>query len=715
MNRVNLRLPVVIAVAVWLTAGAVMGSLTSRVADWFVMTDELLYERLAISIVRWGSLVPHVHREVVPNLNQLYPIVLAWSYRDPSIHDSLHDAHLLNAFIMTSAAVPAFFLARRVTSNAWAGVVVAFLSVALPWLVLASFLLTEVVAYPVFLWAMLAGQRALANPTRANDGILLAALGAGVLARTQFIVLAGILLIAIAGLALAEGEGSYLLRLRSAGRAHIVLLAGYAVVAVIALVLLASGHNPLGTYRSTATGGVVPANILPQAAAHLAVLALATGFLPFIVGGGWLVSNLARATSRERNAFAWLATSAVVVLTLEVTSFNLRFGGGVVRDRYLFYLAPLLLVALAAGLTDRLPKWSIALPLAIVVVGFIEWHPVAYSKLNVDTPASIVVNWLLDTMKSVGTARLFLIASAILLAVVYLEGALLLGRRVLVPLIVALLLVALPAETAYAFKRLFAVNGTSGLPLTLDQSVVFSWVDREITTNSEAMMIPYPVLRADYWANVGFWWDLEFWNRSVDREGGTPGMFEGTPAGTFPKIALRFDPHTGRANADFDSYVAQAVAETRFHIAGRQLTTQRDVSIVFPDRPWHADWTTNGLYPDGWTVPAHTAHIVIYPRPGVRQAEARTITVSLLAPGDVTTRNVTLAGEHFGVGPTTTTRTLTVCVRPDSPASVKLSAEGSSSIYGIPSSPEAAGRPRAAGVLVQQIALADATGAHCAS
>ena len=45
-----------------------------------------------------------------------------------------------------------------------------------------------------------------------------------------------------------------------------------------------------------------------------------------------------------------------------------------------------------------------------------------------------------------------------------------------------LLLVALPAETGYAFKRLFAVNGTSGLPLTLDQSIVFGWVDRTITT-----------------------------------------------------------------------------------------------------------------------------------------------------------------------------------------------------------------------------------------
>ena len=107
---------------------------------------------------------------------------------------------------------------------------------------------------------------------------------------------------ALVGLALTGGDGSYLARLWEAARAHAVLLGGYALLAVVALGLLASGRNPLGTYKSTATGGVLPANILPQAAAHLAVLALASGLLPFIVGGGWLVSNLTRSSTTERRA-----------------------------------------------------------------------------------------------------------------------------------------------------------------------------------------------------------------------------------------------------------------------------------------------------------------------------------------------------------------------------------------------------------------------------
>jgi hypothetical protein len=42
-------------IALWLVSGAVLGFVTAHVADWFVMTDELLYERLALSVDRLGS------------------------------------------------------------------------------------------------------------------------------------------------------------------------------------------------------------------------------------------------------------------------------------------------------------------------------------------------------------------------------------------------------------------------------------------------------------------------------------------------------------------------------------------------------------------------------------------------------------------------------------------------------------------------------------
>ena len=81
------------------------------------MTDELLYERLAMSVSQLGSPLPHVHGELLPNLNQLYPLLIAPAFSGGLVPGSLDQAHALNAWIMSSACIPAFLLARRVTGR----------------------------------------------------------------------------------------------------------------------------------------------------------------------------------------------------------------------------------------------------------------------------------------------------------------------------------------------------------------------------------------------------------------------------------------------------------------------------------------------------------------------------------------------------------------------------------------------------------------------
>src|SRR5918911_2511957 len=168
-------------VALWLLAGSTLQLLTTRVADWFVMTDELLYERLAISVARGRSPLPRVHQVLVPSIAQLYRVLIAPVFGDRLVPPSLHDAHFLNAFVMSSACIPAFLLARRVAGPraAW---VVAAASLCLPWLVLSSFLLTEVAAYPAFLWAIYAIHAAAERPSPRNDALALLGIGLAVLA-----------------------------------------------------------------------------------------------------------------------------------------------------------------------------------------------------------------------------------------------------------------------------------------------------------------------------------------------------------------------------------------------------------------------------------------------------------------------------------------------------------------------------------------------------
>jgi hypothetical protein len=701
-----------VPIVLWLALGAALAAITSRVADWFVMTDELLYERLALSIARTHSPLPRVHGELVSNINQLYPLIIAPLYRHGAILHGFHETHVLNAFVMSSAALPAYLLARRVSQSAWLPFVVAIATVVVPWITLSSFLLTEVAAYPAFVWALLGSQAAISKPSVRNDVLAVAGIALAVLARTQFYALAAILPIALLGRATVEH------RLKETVRTHRALVVLYAIGAVAAIALAATGHSPLGTYSQTTSGNPLPLRIFELAPAHLAIVALAGGLLPFLAGGAWLVSNVVRSESVERASFAWLGLVTVVVLTLEVASFDVRFGGGVIRERYLFYLTPLLLVALSAALTaPRWPRWSLAVPVAIGAFGFWQAPLPTFVKLNVDTPASVLNDWLLSTMHGVGGARAFLVLVMVVLALVFIECAALLPRLPVAISLSALLLVALPAETGYAFKRLFAVDGTAGLPLTLDQSVVFGWVDREITTNSEAVMVPYPVLRADYWASVGFWWDLEFWNKSVDREAAPDGEFSGTPSGSFPKLDLRFDPRTGRANVDLDSYIAQSTADARFHVAGRFLVTERGVSIVFPDRPWRADWVSYGLYDDGWTRPGTTARIRVFAVPGQKTALARPLTLSLNAPGDVASRSLTIRSgasvQRVAITQAVVQQAVSVCVPPHGFTDVSLRARGSSAIYGDPTTVQSAGLPRSAGVLVGQVSLGDASATRC--
>jgi hypothetical protein len=670
----------------WLMFGGALAWITSKVADWFVMTDELLYERLALSIDRLHSPVPHVHGAVVGNIGQLYPLMLAPVFATGTVADGLHRAHVLNAFLITSAAIPAYLLALRVTRSVWAATLAAALTVVTPWMVLASFLLTGNVAYPAFLWALLAFHVAITEPSRRHDALAGLALVVAVTARTEFVVLALVLAVMCA----------------RRWREHRVLVGVLIVGAALALVALAAGHNPLGTYSSTASGNPVPTEVVPSFFSHLAAVAVGLGLVPFIVGGAWLL---------RRDTFASLALLTTGALTLEVASFNVRFGGGLVRDRYIFYLAPVFAIAFAAALASwERPSWKLAVPVGVLGLGFAAAPLPIFDKLNVDTPVSIVDGYLRREVGGLAGARIFLVVATVIGAAVVVEAGLLLGRRAVVPL-AALALLVTTTETGYAIERLFRVDGTAGRPLTVDVSPELAWVDRIVGRNGSVTMVPYPIVPGDYWSSAAYWWDFEFWNVSAERTAGIPGAFEWTPS-TFPKLALTFD-RVGRANVSPPGDVAQAVGDTRFHVAGTVVTNNRNVFLVEPERPWRADWTTTGLYDDGWTKPGLVARIRVYAYPGQDRSVQRTVTVSAFAPSGVGSRPLTVGGSRVTAGENEVSADAAVCVPPNGSAEIPVRVDGASAIYGNTRTDLTVGEPRAGGVQISRIYLSGRIGADC--
>jgi hypothetical protein len=687
--------------ALWLALGGILAILTTQVADWYVMTDELLYERLAISIGQLHSPLPHIHGHLIGNVNQLYPLLLAPLFDGSLVPDGLRDAHVLNAFVMSSAAIPAFLLARRVTNGSRLAYVVAVLTVCLPWIVLSSFLMTESVAYPAALWAILALHNAAIAPRARNDVLLLVAIGVAILARTQFAVLLAIVPVAL----LLDRPSPRRLVFQ-----HRLLAGTYAVLTLVAIVLAAAGNlsRALGTYSVTAEGNIAPSGMPRSLLEHLAPLGLGVGIVPFMLGVAWLLSSVVQERTRAQRAFASIAAVTIIALLLEVTSYDLRFGFGRLHDRYLFYVVPLLLIAFVAMLLERTwRRWAIIAGGALLALAFAFVPVFSFHKFNVDSPVTYLNETLLGIGGSESGAQLFL--SFVAIAVMLL---LLAPRRVAVAL-AALAIVLAPVQTAAAFARLFNHDGTSGRPLTLDQSVVFDWLDRKVGTHSSVTMVPYPFIYADYWDNVGYWWNVEFWNSSVRRAAVYDGAFTNTPE-TFPTTTLSFDRATGRANVSPSTYVAQAVAETRFGLAGTVIDEDRGVQLLRADRPWRARWLAFGLYRDGWTIPKVPGTIRIFARPGERAREQRYVTLSVRAPNDVAPRPFSFrsnASSWSGkAGTQPQSKQLSVCVPPNGYADVRVDAPEYSPIYGDPrSEPSFVSYARSGGVLVTGIALADET------
>jgi len=441
---------------------------------------------------------------------------------------------------------------------------------------------------------------------------------------------------------------------------------------------------------------------------HAAEVALGVGFLPGIFGAAWLS---ARAVRLE--VAPLVASLAGLLVLFEATSFDVRFGGDLPHDRYLFYAAPLLLIGVVGALeVAQLTRWSLVAPFAVVLAGMATAILPLYDKFNVETPASTVDNYLVSSGGGVTGARVTLAVCAVLLLAIYGLARWFLPRRLVAIVLVAATAAFLTAETAYGFKRLFAVDGTAGRPITVSQGNVFDWIDRTVGPTASVTFVTYAQIVDDYNATAAYWWDIEFWNRSVVRAAYYGGKFAEIQS-TFPRLDLRFDPKTGRASTSATRYVAQSDRETRFRFHGPTVSVTRDVRLIDAGDDWRADWLSSGLDDDGFTLPGRPVGVRVFSTPGQSKPTMRYVTFQLQAgdapesaviTSDAGRREATLApnGETF-------TQAM-VCVPPRGHATIHLAVHGTAEVYGDMGTKAGIGTNRIRGLHVLRISLADETG-----
>src|SRR5262249_54480469 len=183
--------------------------------------------------------------------------------------------------------------------------------------------------------------------------------------RTQFFLLALLVPLALVvhevGFAAAtrnEGgkRGSVASAIRTAVLRQRVLVAASLVGLLVAGGLAAGDRlgSVLGNYGTTLRGGLFPAGLWHAAADHFDRVAVGIGIVPFLLASAWAIATLIRPTSKQAHAFAVVLLVLAPLLTLQAASFDLRFTPGAFpQERYLFYVAPLLLVGMVACVLER--------------------------------------------------------------------------------------------------------------------------------------------------------------------------------------------------------------------------------------------------------------------------------------------------------------------------------------------------------------------------
>ena len=608
-----------------LAAAGLAASYAARTTTWAVMTDELQVARLAVSIAETLSPVPTIHGVYYGAHSQLYPLLLAPLYGVLSAPAAAAAAHALNGGLIAGAAVPAYLLARSVTGSRSAGYVAAALTAFTPWLALSATLLTENAAYPAFAWSVLLCHRALAEPSPRRDALALAGLLLAFLARTQLVVLALALPPALVlhelGQSLRSGRTARA-ALRLAVVRHRVLVAAYVAGVLLACALAAMGSlgGVVGNYAVPFEGDLVPDGLWSSAAAHFDQIAVGAGILPVLLAGSWVLTAVIRPERAEEHAFATLVAVLVPMLTLQVTSFDLRFTPGqFIQERYLLYVVPLIAVGAAAWLARTTELRLRLATLGVATAGLVGL--LAFASYDVDTliywasPSAAFYPEIVDAADVAGISGTQLLQlTTVVLAVVV---AILAWRAPSLALVGTAVAVCAFGAFQAGFVLDRYVGPTTSEPDTL---AARDWIDEAVPGSPSVALVPGGP------HGPTAWWEAEHWNKDVDR---VLRIDSGPIHSPFPADDVSVDLERGElVGARPSDYLVVSARETRFRLRALHVEAARRLALLRVDGPYRLDWATRGLAADGWTRPRQLALVRLY---GDGESRSRIVTLTLAA------------------------------------------------------------------------------------
>jgi hypothetical protein len=351
----------------------------------------------------------------------------------------------------------------------------------------------------------------------------------------------------------------------------------------------------VGTYQAVFTGGYSFSTIAHWLLYHFAELPLTVAVVPasafLLLLGIALVSGTANEAER---AFLAVTTAALVCVVAEVAAYASRFSFRV-EERYMFGLAPLLLIAFAVWLGRGVPRPRALTAIAAAVPALLLLALPLGRLLNIsilsDTFGLIPFLRLSEKLHGVSDARAFLLGGGALAAVAFAF----VPRR--------LAAVVLPvAMAAFLVLSSYSVHGairdySRGLRDAAGLGGNPSWIDDAVRGNRAAFLFTGSTNTGQ---ESSFLWQAEFWNRSI-KDFYDLDVAEPVPLGA--TTALTTERSTGRLvtappRPPPDEYL---VTESAVQLAGRRIATHGPLTLYRIAKPLHLSSLVEGVYDDGWT------------------------------------------------------------------------------------------------------------------
>lgn len=458
LARVRVEPAVALPIIVALSA-SLWTVLSAEVTIPRVLGDELIYSGIGKSLALHGSYLLRGDLDVGHSL--LYPLIISPVYALAPNGVSAHIAvQTLNAVMFSLTAVPAYFLARRVVPHGLA-TLVAILTVANPWGGFTAWVMTESAFYLVFALFALALVLALERPTalRQVTVVALIIILAGIRTQAAVIPAAAVAAILVTGLSRRAVRRTVLEQRLLLGSLAGLLVAG----AVMLLVASVSAYSAL--FNSS----VSPAAFVRWGAWNSVAVAISAGVAAAATLPAALAELLGRKATPDERAVGAAAASLIAAMIASVALLGAsNYGLGLMQERSLFYIAPLVFTCFAFWLRKGAKRrWKLTSITVLGLLGAAAWLP---NPPPTQWSAGVALKLVGDPRGVPAAVLLVLVGSAVVL----------LSRSMFGPVVLTVLVLATVA----------AVDQSGwNSPIAPSQSKGLAWIDAALPPGTDATIV----------------------------------------------------------------------------------------------------------------------------------------------------------------------------------------------------------------------------------